>query len=150
MIQLKFKNYLESLGSGSFLPTTWTNSEADPTMGLAGHPMFLPGLDFVMNNGEEGVPQTTKKAIVKHFLFKQNPITIELVDGTKLLMTLDQYKRITGDLPIIPNYTQVTVVFQRSPQDLSNNASQIASCKAQFIGPDYLRKHYKVGYTYKP
>jgi hypothetical protein len=73
MFELNFKKYLESLGAGSYLPTTWTNSEADPTLAMMGHPVFLPGLDFVMNNGEEGVPQTQKKSIVKHFLFKQNP-----------------------------------------------------------------------------
>lgn len=150
MFELNFKKYLESLGAGSYLPTTWTNSEADPTLAMMGHPVFLPGLDFVMNNGEEGVPQTQKKSIVKHFLFKQNPIVIELADGTKLMMTLDQYKRITGDLPIIPNHTEITVVFQRNPQDLTNNASQIASCKSRFVGPEYLRKHFNVGFTYKP
>lgn len=150
MFELNFKKFMESLGSGSFLPTNWTGSEADPTLAMMGHPVFLPGLDFVMNNGEEGVPQTEKTGMVKLFLFKQNPIIIELDDGTKLMMTLDQYKRIQGDLPIIPKYTQIKVVFQRNPYDITNNASQIASCQSKFVGPDSLRKHYKVGFTYKP
>lgn len=150
MFELNFKKFMESIGAGSMLPTNWTGSEADPTLAMMGHPPFLPGLDIAIGNGTDSVPQVKKDGLVKHFGFRQNPVVIELDDGTKLLMTLDQYKRITGDLPIIPKYTKISVIFQRNPYDMSNDASQITSCTSKFVGPDYLRKHYKVGFTYKP
>jgi hypothetical protein len=149
MIQLNFKKFLENLGGGSFLPTSWTGSEGDPTMVLTGHPNFLPGTDFVANN-DLNLPMVQKQGIVKTFIFNKNPIAIELADGTKLFLTFNQYKRIQGDLPIVPKFTRLSVSFQRLPDDLTMNTSQIAKCVSQFIGPEWLRKHYKIGYTYKP
>lgn len=148
MVELNFKKFMESLGAGSFLPTNWTGSEADPTMTLTGHPVFLPGIDFVMGNGMY-IPNVQKQGIVKNFQYKKNPISIELDDGTKIFMTLDQYKRIQGDLPIIPKYTKLTIFFQRNPGDITLNTSQVSSCKSQFVGPAYMRKHHNIGYTYK-
>jgi hypothetical protein len=86
---------------------------------------------------------------VQDFEYKKNPISIELTDGTKIFMTIEQYKRIQGDLPIIPKYTKLTVIFQRNPSDITLNTSQVSSCKSQFIGPEYMRKHFNIGYTYK-
>lgn len=150
MPNLSFKKFLESLGPGSMLPTSWTGSEGDPTASLSGHPVFLPGTDFVAGNDGIGIPEITKQGKVKVFIFKKNPITIELEDGTKLFLTYDQYKRMQGDLPIIPKHTVLTVTFQRTPSDVTLNTSQISKCRAKFIGPDYLRKHYKIGHSYKP
>jgi len=141
---------MENIGGGSFVSTAWTGSEGDPTMSLTGHPVWLPGIDFAMGDDRLTVPTTTKQGIVKFFDYKKNPIAIELIDGSKLFFSLDQYKRIQGDLPIIPKHTQITVVFQRLPFDKSNNASKIISCTSKFNGPEFLRKHYKVGYTYSP
>jgi hypothetical protein len=150
MLDLNFKKFLESFGPGSMLPTNWTGSEADPTATFGGHPVFLPGTDFVAGNNGIGIPEITKKGRVKFFVFKKNPISIQLEDGTKLFLTLDQYKRIQGDLPIIPKHTEITVTFQRIPSDRTLNTSQVSKCVSKFIGPEYLRKHYRIGYTYKP
>jgi hypothetical protein len=149
MVHLNFKKFFESLGGGSYLPTSWTGSEADPTMTYTGHPVFLPGLDFVANNGLN-LPVVKKQGLVKTFIFKKNPITIELADGTKIFLTFDQYKRIEGDLPIVPKHTNLTIDFQRLPNDNTMNTSQIMKCVSKFTGPDWLRKHYKIGFTYKP
>ena len=150
MVELNFKKFLESLGPGSMLPTNWTGSEADPTASMGGHPVFLPGIDLVANSDGIGVPEVSKQGRVKHIIFKKNPISIQLEDGTKLFLTYDQYKRIQGDLPIVPKHTEISVTFQRIPFDRTLNTSQISKCSAKFIGPDYLRKHYRVGFTYKP
>ena len=37
-----FKEFIESIGGGSYLPSTWSNTEADPTNAMPGHSNFLP------------------------------------------------------------------------------------------------------------
>lgn len=139
-----FKKFIESIGGGSFLPTSWTGTEADPTATLAGHPVFLPGTDFSINYSPLEIPNTKTDGIVKHFEFKNNPIMIELENGTKLAMTLQQYKNISGDLPIIPRFTHLEIHFQRKPDDNRAEVSQIVKCISKFIGPAYLKASYNI------
>lgn len=139
-----FKNFVESIGGGSFLPTSWTGSEGDPTSALSGHPVFLPGIDVAIGSDNINIPAVHVNGVVKHFALKQNPIMIELDNGTKLAMTFDQYKNISGDLPIIPKYTKLFITFQRNPNDNTAATSKIEKCFAQFIGPDFLKASYKI------
>lgn len=139
-----FRNFVESIGGGSFLPTSWTGSEGDPTSALSGHPVFLPGTDFAIGSDNINIPNTSTEGVVKHFEYKQNPIMIELENGTKLAMTFDQYKNISGDLPIIPKFTKLSISFQRDPNDNTSTTSKIQKCFAKFIGPEYLKASYKI------
>jgi hypothetical protein len=140
---LEFKLFLESFGAGSILTSDQTGSEANDTLSLQGHPVFLPSLDLAMNNGA-GIPQTHKNGIVKFFNYNNDPISIELYDKTKIFLTKAQYDRIPGDKPIVPNYTKIFIVFQRNPKDLSLSTSKIEKCTCKFTGPDWMRKQFKI------
>ena len=93
MLFTGFKKFVETIGGGSFLPTSWTGSEGDPTSALSGHPVFLPGIDVKIGSNNIYIPQVSVDGIVKHFSYKENPIIIELENGTKLAMTFGQYKK---------------------------------------------------------
>jgi hypothetical protein len=140
---LNFKEFFESYGAGSLLSSDQTGSEGNDTKSLSGHPVFLPSLDMSINN-PIGIPQVKKLKIVKYFNYKVNPIKIELDDGTSMFFTRDQYERIPGDKPCIPNLTKVDVQFQRSPEDFSLNTSKISGIKFVFIGKPWQRNHYKI------
>lgn len=94
----------------AFLPSDWTGSES-PDIDLP----FLSSLDIQ-------IPQVTKCSVIKNIIKNKNPIFIELKDGTKLYLSLDQYNRINKT----PEVGQtMTVVFQRNEKDLSENPSKI-------------------------
>ena len=139
-----FKKFIESIGGGSFLPTTWTGTEADPSSSLAGHPTFLPGTDVAISYSPMEIPNTQVDGVVKHFSYRTNPITIELENGTKLAMDVKQYNNILGDLPIVPKFTSLVIHFQRRPDDNKSEVSQIVKCIAKFIGPEYLKASYGI------
>lgn len=139
-----FKKFIESIGGGSFLPTSWTGSEADPTASLSGHPVFLPGTDFSIGYNPLEIPHTQTDGLVKHFSYRTNPIMIELENGTKLAMDIKQYNNIEGDLPIVPKFTTLVVHFQRRPDDNKSDISKITKCIAKFIGPEYLKASYGI------
>jgi len=147
--RLKFKEFIESFGAGSLLTSDQTGSEGNDTMSLQGHPVFLPSLDMVANNGI-GIPQTDKIGILKSMSYKTNPIVVELDCGTKIFLSKDQYDRCPGDKPFVPKYTKIYVTFQRHPSDLTMSTSQISKFKSEFIGPDYLRNQYKIKTTPGP
>jgi hypothetical protein len=142
-----FKEFIESIGGGSYLPSTWSNTEADPTNAMPGHSNFLPSLDFAMGSNNVDIPLVKTSGVVLHFDYKKNPIVIELDNKTKIVMNLQQYKSIKGELPIIPKFTKLFVAFQRHPSDLSNTSSQIASCMAKFVGPESLKSTYRIKYV---
>lgn len=143
-----FKYFIETLGGGSYLPSTWTNSEADPTNSTPGHSNFLPSTDIVIGSDNITVPQVNTEGIVTFFDYKTNPIKIELNNKTILAMTFEQFKRITGDLPIIPRFTKLYITFQRHPKDSSSEVSKVDKCVAKFIGPEYLKNSYKIKTNY--
>jgi len=139
-----FKKYIESIGGGSFLPTSWTGTEGDPTSSLAGHPVHLPGIDIAIGSDFINIPTVKIDGIVKHFEFKENPIKIELANGAKISMDFNQYKNISGDLPIIPRFTKLFITFQRNSSDTTMQTSPVQSCVAKFIGDDFLKKSYGI------
>ena len=115
------------------------------TQAMAGHPLSMPDIDIVIPGAGTITPYVTRKSRVKSFISNRNPLYIELADGTKLFMTLEEYKRIKGDLPLVPKHTEITVYFQRLPADLSPNSSQIIFCKSKFLGDNNLRKVHGIG-----
>lgn len=60
---------------------------------------------------------------------KTTPILIQLFDGTKIYLTYDEYKRIKYQDPQVGK--TITVVFQRNPEDKSDNYSMINSINVQ-------------------
>jgi hypothetical protein len=72
------------------------------------------------------LPCIEKKSIIYDIKLNKNPIMILLQDGSKLFMTVDQFKRISGK----PEIGKTLVVnFQRLQNDNSNLPSTIKSCK---------------------
>jgi hypothetical protein len=136
-------NFKEFFGAGSLLTSDQTGSEGNDTLGLSGHPVFLPSLDMSIHN-PRGIKQVSKSKIVKHFNYRKTPIEIVLDDGTSLFFSKDDYERAPGDKPCIPGLTRVDVQFQRNPADFSLNTSKISNIKFTFIGKPWERKHYKI------
>jgi hypothetical protein len=142
---LNFKQYFyESIGAGSMLQATWTGSQASDTMGLAGHPLNLPDIDIALPPEGTVTPELKKTGIVKEFIFNKDPITVILNDGTVLYFTYDEYKRIQGDLPLVPKLTRLEISFQTLPTSLSSIPSKINFCKAIFIGNNGQHKLHKI------
>lgn len=146
---LNFKEFLENFGAGSLLTSDQTGSEANDTLSLQGHPVFLPSLDMVANDGI-GIPQITKVGMVKNFSYNTNPIKVELDCGTIIYLTKSQYDRCPGDKPFIPKYTQIHVTFQRNPKDLTLDTSLISKFNSKFLGPSFMRDQYKIQSTPGP
>lgn len=142
---MKFKQFMEFVGAGSILTSDQTGSEGDETKSLSGHSVFLPSLDMMPNNGFN-IPKIKKIGKVKHFFYRQNPITIVLDDpeNTTLYLSRDQYERIPGEKPFVPNLTELEVIFDRHPEDKSINTSRISSCKSRFLGDDGMKAQYKI------
>lgn len=143
-MKLEFKKFFESIGGGSYLPSTWTGSGPSDTMSFAGRPNFLPDIDLVLPPEGTITPSLKKTGIVKDFIFNKNPITVILDDGTTLYFTYPEYKRIHGDLPIVPKLTKMEIEFQRLPTDLTPLPSKISACKATFLGDRGQKELHKI------
>jgi hypothetical protein len=96
--------------TSAFLPSDWTGSEMSDI-----NIPFLSSLDIQ-------VPTTIRRSIISNIIKNKNPIVIELEDGTKLNLSLDEFNRINKN-PCIGQTAQVT--FQRNVTDNSNSASKI-------------------------
>ena len=143
-MKLEFKKFFESIGGGSFVPSTWTGSGPSDTMSFAGRTNFLPDIDMVLPPDGTITPSIKKIGIVKDFIYNTNPITVVLEDGTTLYFTLPEYKRIHGDLPIVPKLTRMEIEFQRLPTDMTPTPSQISVCKAIFTGDRGQKEYHKI------
>ena len=72
------------------------------------------------------LPTVQKKAKIETILDKNNPIYIQLDDGSKLFFTLAEFKRIEGK----PARGKTMVVtMQRLSHDKSGTPSQITKCQ---------------------
>ncbi len=76
---------------------------------------MLPQLDL-------GLPQIKKSGSIEVVLQKQNPIYVQLSDGSKLFFTVDQFRRIKNK-PEVGKH--MTVIFQRTTDDKSDVPSQL-------------------------
>ena len=77
-------------------------------------------------NNNLGLPTVEKTAEIKVIEYNKTPIRIILSDGTILLFSIDQFRRIPGGEPKVGK--KMKVVFQRHPNDKSNKHSQIHAC----------------------
>lgn len=113
-MRVSFKNFLEIADyvreKGSlYIPESWTREIGK----------LLPKLDL-------GLPSVERRAKIDLVLDKQNPIYIQLADGSKLFFTYDEFRRIEGK----PERGKVMVVtMQRRADDLSELPSQIVGCR---------------------
>jgi hypothetical protein len=119
---MNFKQYIKIIeqntvgthndfATGAMLPSSWTGSESAPEKLLP----FLPSTDL-------SIPQVTRSSFIVCILKNKNPIVIQLKDGTQLFLSLDQFNRI-NKTPEIGK--RITVVFQRNPDDNSDEPSKI-------------------------
>lgn len=147
-MRLNFKKFFEDstydtpgIGAGSMVPDIWSNSDTYLT-GIT-EPQ-LPYTDVKIGQSNINIPIIKKKAIVVRFEDKKNPMYIELKDGTKMFLTVDEYRRIKGDLPIVPNHSELEVTFQRLPMDKSLSVSKIDKIICKFLGNSGLAAQYNI------
>ena len=123
---LEFKKYLLEMntvgkhndGPGAPYITSDQSGTEQPNS-YFGHPNFLPSTDL-------GLPTVTRSSKIIQVERHKNPIFVMLQDQTKLFFSYDEFKRIPGGEPKVGRIMQV--VFQRSPNDDSQEHSQIQSC----------------------
>jgi len=122
---LKFKEFINLIeqntvgkhndfAAATYLPSDFTGSEAAPH--FDGRPPFLSSLDVIL-------PSVKKTAEIRILERNKNPIFIMLSDGTKLYLTWNEFKRISGPKPEVGR--KLTVIFQRNPDDKSDTPSKI-------------------------
>ena len=97
--------------TGAMLSSSWTGSEMAPEKMLP----FLPSTDLT-------IPQIVRSSFISSIEKNKNPITIQLKDGTQIHVTIDQFNRINKKPEV---GKRITVIFQRSDDDLSDNPSKI-------------------------
>jgi hypothetical protein len=101
--------------TSAFLPSSWTGTESAPDANLP----FLSSTDLK-------IPQISRSSTINNIILNKNPITIELKDGTKLYLSLDEYNRIQNKPEVGKN---ITVVFQRNELDKSEAPSKIVGIR---------------------
>lgn len=100
--------------TASFLPSTWTGSE---DLGKFGY--GLPGTDLTL-------PSVERKSTIRSITKNKNPITILLMDGTKIYLTLDEFNRINSFKKLEVG-AELTVTFQRHPGDQDQEPSKVVN-----------------------
>lgn len=73
------------------------------------------------------LPTKTVTSQIRLLRDKTNPILIQLLNGTKIYLTYDEYQRIKNQNPQVGK--KISVEFQRNPTDMSDNYSMINSIK---------------------
>ena len=96
--------------TGAFVPSVSSGTET-----YSNTLPHLSSIDLVM-------PNVAKTSFISYIELNKNPILILLKDGTKIFLNIDQYNRIK---PTPEIGKRITVVFQRSPEDKSNEPSKI-------------------------
>ena len=123
---MNFKQYIKiteqntvgthnDFATSAFLPSSWTGTESAPDANLP----FLSSTDLK-------IPQISRSSTINNIILNKNPITIELKDGTKLYLSLDEYNRIQNKPEVGKN---ITVVFQRNELDKSEAPSKIVGIR---------------------
>lgn len=100
--------------TAAFLPSTWTGSEDLGSMSFG-----LPGTDLA-------IPHVTRKSRVRFVEKNRNPIKVQLMDGTALYFTPDEFRRVQSRTSMEPD-REITVTFQRRDEDGSPNPSKVVS-----------------------
>lgn len=102
--------------TASFLSSSWTGSQDLGNLGDG-----LSGTDLTLPSSEV----TSKIRIIEK---NKNPISILLMDGTKIYLTLDEFNRINSFKKLAVG-EKLTVVFQRNPGDNGSEPSKITSIR---------------------
>jgi hypothetical protein len=110
-----FKNDSFYKQAGAYPSSDVSGSDTPP---LAAQSNFVPNTDLT-------IPQTEKTARISVLLKHRNPIYVRLSDGTESYFTYDEFNRIQGK-PEVGKL--MTILFQRNPEDHSNNNSKIDKC----------------------
>lgn len=72
------------------------------------------------------LPTMQKTAKIHDIAYTKNPILIQLSDGSKLFMNVDQFRRIEGKPEIGKT---IIISMQRLSNDYTNLPSKITKCK---------------------
>lgn len=102
--------------TAAFLPSTWTGSEDLGPFGYG-----LPSVDLA-------IPSVEKTSTIRSVERNKNPITVIMMDGTKLYLTLDEFNRIRS-FKNLDKGEKITVSFQRSPGDQGQEPSKITGIR---------------------
>lgn len=132
---MRFKEFLEYELSVPFtinipnsvfgaLATTWTGSQAVPAPNRAMPSGGFVGSPWNHQLFDLGLPGTTRTSRIVAITDKQNPIKINLEDGTELDIPPEVLPKIKGEPKV---GKMMMVIFQRRPEDTSPNRSQIQS-----------------------
>lgn len=108
----RFLSIMEHLDAGNGVVLS-LNEEDD----IMSRPVFLPQMEL-------GLPTVTKVGKIAMLIKDKNPIMLQMSDGTRLMFSYDQFKRITGTPKV---GRTITIVFQREGTDRTNMPSQIVS-----------------------
>lgn len=100
--------------TGAMLPTTWTGSE---DLGKFGY--GLPGVDLA-------IPHVTRRSTIRSVERNKNPIKVQLMDGTAIYLSVDEFRRVESRTKLEPN-REITVTFQRREDDGSPEPSKVVS-----------------------
>ena len=109
--KLYHSDYLDSKVGGAF--NSGNNAKTSPTLGQA---MNLPTTDLT-------IPSSRGSGRIEFIDMKRNPIPVYLSDGTHVHFSYDEFKRIEGPKPEL--HKVMTVMFQRHPEDRTQQASKI-------------------------
>lgn len=100
--------------TASFLSSTWTGSEDLGRIGNA-----LPSTDLE-------IPHVARRSKIRFVEKNKNPIKVQLMDGTTLYLSLDEFRRIDSRTKLEPN-REITVTFQRRDGDSGSEPSKVVS-----------------------
>lgn len=98
--------------TAKMLPTTWTGSE---DLGRFGY--GLPGVDLE-------IPHVTRRSRIRSVERNKNPIKVQLMDGTTIYLSADEFRRIDSRTKLDPE-REITVTFQRREDDGGHEPSKV-------------------------
>jgi hypothetical protein len=101
--------------NGAFVSSQWNNTSHTPWKGEGSLQNVHMPVDFV-------VPSVERTGRITALMLNKNPIYVKLSDGTECNFTYDEYKKIEGSPNIGKN---MTVIFQRHPEDFTKQYSKI-------------------------
>jgi hypothetical protein len=97
--------------NGAFVSTQVSGSDQSPQRDV---------LNFT--DTDLTVPSVERSGRITCLLLKKNPIYVRLSDGTEAHFSYDEWRRIEGEPGIGKT---MTIIFQRHPQDWSQQGSKI-------------------------
>lgn len=100
--------------TAKFLSSTWTGSGDIDRIDQS-----LPVTDLE-------IPNVTRRSKIRLVEKNKNPIKVQLMDGTTIFLTVDEFRRIDSRTRLEPN-REITVTFQRREGDGGAEPSKVIS-----------------------